>query len=302
MIVFGSNSQGLAEKISKQTQIPIAKILLKRFPDGESYVLVDENVGGKEVFLVQSMYPNQNDALVELLLISDALKNLRAKKITAIIPYLAYARQDKPSQLGEPHSLKVVVELLKDAGISKVITVDTHFHKKVESFRFLDLGFENVSAGRLLLDDIRKTTGLDTLVVGPDSGSSELINYTTGKKIFLEKEEICPTCKNSRTKCKCEESVKKYEVSGFKGDIDFSGKNVVILDDMITSGTTMIKAVEKIREEGANKVIVATTHGLFLKDSLKILKEKTDYLVTTDSIETPFSKVSIAPLIAGVLR
>jgi len=308
-IVHGSNSKNLAEKISavSLSNMPVLKTLLKKFPDGENYVLVDEgvkgqSVTGQDVFIVQSMYPNQSDSLVEIMLLADALADLGARKIIGVIPYLAYSRQHKVYQRGESYSLKVVVDALKNSGISKIITVDTHFHRKPEKFDFFGMEFVNLSAGRLLLDNVRENVISDFVVIGPDFGSSEIIEFAIGKKVVLKKEEICPVCKKPKTECRCESAEKRYEVSKFESEIDFKGKDVVVLDDMITSGTTMIKAVEKIKNDGARKVISAATHGIFLKDSLEALKKITDYIVVTDSIETPLSNVSIAPLLAEAIK
>lgn len=300
-IISGSNSRGLSEKISSQTGIPIAKVLLKKFPDGENYILIDEDVKNQDVLIVQSMYPNQNDSLIEIMLLASTLVDLGARKITCIIPYLAYSRQHKIYQKGESYSLKNIINSLKNSGISRIITVDTHFHRKPEKFDLLGIEFINLSAGKILLDNIMKNVTSDFIVIGPDFGSSDIIEFATGKNIVMKKEEICPVCRKPKIECRCEGSERKYEVSKFDVGMDLKNKNVVILDDMITSGTTMIKAVEKVRNDGANKVIAAATHGLFLKDSMKILQEKTDYLVVTDSIEVPMSKVSIAPLISEVL-
>ncbi len=302
LIVSGSNSKSLAEKISSQTKIPVAKVLLKKFPDGESYVLIDENVSKQDVFIVQTMYPNQNDSLIEIMLLANTLTDLGAGKIIGIIPYLAYSRQHKIYQRGESYSLKNIIDSLMNSGISKIITVDTHFHRKPERFDLLGIEFINLSAGKLLLDNIRKNATPDFTVIGPDFGSSEIIEFAAGNSIVMKKEAICPVCKKPKIKCRCEDSERKYEVSKLEIGMDFKNKNIVILDDMITSGTTMIKAVEKVRNDEASKVIAAATHGLFLNDSLKVLQEKTDYLIVTDSIETQVSGVSIAPLISEVMK
>lgn len=301
IILSGSNSKSLTEKISSQTGIPMAKVLLKKFPDGESYVLIDEDVTNQDILIVQSMYPNQNDSLVETMLLSSTLVDLGAKNIISVMPYLAYSRQHKIYQKGEPYSLKNIISSLKHSGMTRIITVDTHFHRKPEKFDFFGMEFINLSAGKILLDNIRENVISDFIVIGPDFGSSEIIEFAIGKRIVMKKEEICPDCKKQKTECRCEDKERKYEVSGFEIGMDLKNKNVVILDDMITSGTTMINAVEKVRNEGAKMVIAAATHGLFLKDSLKILQEKTDYLVVTDSVESSVSKVSIAPLISEVL-
>jgi len=225
----------------------------------------------------------------------------KAKSITAVVPYVPYGRQDKKFQDGEATSAKTLASLFKSAGIDEVITVDVHFHRRPERFDFHGMPFVNVSAGKLLVEDIRKNACPDFTVIGPDFGSSEIIEFATGERRVMKKDKICPVCGKPATGCKCELREKSYE-AGFSERFDFKGKDVVILDDMIVSGTTMIKAVDKLRESGARKVIAAASHGLFLKDSLKILQEKTDYLVVADSIETPVSGVSIAPLISGLLK
>ncbi|MFQ6084584.1 MAG: phosphoribosyltransferase family protein, partial [Candidatus Aminicenantia bacterium] len=131
--------------------------------------------------------------------------------------------------------------------------------------------------------------------------SSELIKYATGEEMVLTKEKRCPICGKPAEECKCRIKKKKYEITEVESKYNFSGKNVFIMDDIIASGGTMIKAVKKIKSEGAKKVIATATHGLFMKDSLIQLKELTDYLVVTDSIFTPVSNVSVAPLIVEAL-
>ena len=301
-IVSGSNSKSLSEKISLQSGVPLAKVMLKKFPDGENYILIDDDVNGQDVFVVQSMYPNQNDSLIETMLLANTLVDLGAKSITGIIPYLAYSRQHKIYQKGESYSLKNIICSLKNSGFNKIMTFDVHFHRKPESFDLLGMEFVNLSAGKLLLDDIRKNSVSDFVVIGPDFGSSDIIEFATGNANVMKKEAVCPTCRKPKTDCRCESIEKNYEVSDFSLGMDLKGKNVVILDDMITSGTTMIKAVDKIKKEGAKKVIAAATHGLFLKDSVKILQERSDYLTVTDSIETPLSRVSIAPILSELLK
>ncbi len=296
-IIPGSNSLALAKAVSDITGFALAQVSTRKFPDGESYVRIDSKISD-DAIIVQSSFPNQNDSLIELTLLADAAKDAGAKRLRAVIPYFPYARQDKKFQDGEALSIRAVANILKNAGIEEIITVDAHFHRKPEKFDFYGMRATNISAGRILLGFVRKTIH-DFSVIGPDFGSSDIIQFAGGGET-LKKEKICPNCGKNSLLCKCGDGEKSYEAK-LSGDLDFAGKSVVILDDMIASGTTMIKAIDKIRQDGAAKIAVVATHGLFLKDSLKTLQEKADLLAVTDSIQTPASKVSVAGIVAEAL-
>ena len=304
MLVFNaSNSRALGEKIAKELGVKFENVATRIFPDGETYVRIDSKVEGEEAIIVQSMFPDQNSSLMEFLLIADTLKDFGASRITAVIPYLAYSRQDKRFQSGEALSIKTVAKLMKSVGIDELITVDTHYHHvKPGEFDFFGIPSFNVSAARLLADHVRERMSKDLMIIGPDLGASEMIKYVTGKEETLRKIKICPICGKPVDECTCRVKEKKYEVKELETDLNFHEKNVLILDDIIASGGTMMKAIEKVKLGGAERVMAAATHGLFLKDSLKKLKEMTDYLVVTDSISTPVSRVSVAPLIAEAIK
>jgi len=303
LVLNGSNSTSLGEKIAIELGIKFENVTTRIFPDGETYVRINTDVNERDAIIVQTMFPNQNNSLMEFLLIADVAKDLGARTIIGVIPYLAYSRQDRKFQPGEALSAKTVATLMKSVGIEKLITVDTHYqHKGHGEFDFFGIKCLNVSAGRLLLDYIKEKLDLDFMTIGPDLGSSEMIKYATGEEMFLTKEKRCPICGKLAQECECKIKKKKYEITEIESKYNFQGKNVVILDDIIASGGTMIKAAKKIKSEGAKKVIAAATHGLFMKDSLIQLKEITDYLIVTDSIMTPVSNVSVAPLIVEVLK
>jgi len=303
LILNGSKSQSLGEKIAIDLGLNFENVSTRKFPDGETYVRIDTDVKGRDVVIVQTMFPDQNDALMEFLLIADTLRDMEVNSITGVVPYLAYARQDRKFQPGESLSMKTIAGLMNAVGVNKLITVDTHYqHAKPGQFNLFGLTCVNVSAGRIMLEHIKEGVDPDLMTIGPDLGSSELIKYATGEEMFLTKEKKCPICGLPATKCKCKIKKKKYEITEMESKYNFSGKNVVILDDIIASGGTMIKAVKKVKSEGARKVIAAATHGLFMKDSLIQLKELTDYLVVTDSIFTPVSNVSVASLIVEALK
>jgi len=303
LILNGSNSTSLGEKIAIELGIKFENITTRIFPDGETYVRINTDVNDRNAIIVQTMFPNQNDSLMEFLLIADAAKDLGARTVTGVVPYLAYSRQDTRFQAGEALSIKTVANLMKSVGVEKLITVDTHYqHKEPGEFNLFGLKCINVSAGRLLLNHIKEKIDLDLMTIGPDLGSSEMIKYATGEEMYLTKEKRCPVCGKPASECQCRIKKKKYEITEVESKYNFHGKNVVVLDDIIASGGTMIKAVNKIKSEGAKKVIAAATHGLFMKDSLIQLKEITDYLVVTDSVMTPVSDVSVAPLIVEALK
>lgn len=303
IILNGSRSTTLGEKIASNLEIKFENVNTRIFPDGESYIRITNNIQGKDVFIVQTMFPAPNDSLMEFLLIADTAQDMGARKITGIIPYSAYARQDKRFQPGEAFSVKTVTNLMKTVGIESLITVDTHYqHVGIGEFDLFGIPCYNLSAGRLLLNHIEEEVGDELLTIGPDFGSSAMVKYATGEKKVLKKEKRCPNCGLPARECKCKDKQKKYVITEVMSELNFWGKNVVILDDIIASGGTMIKAVEKVKSEGARKVIASATHGIFLKDSLRKLQEITDYLVVTDSISTSVSNVSVAPLIVEVMK
>jgi len=303
LVLNGSNSTNLGEKIAIELGIKFENVTSRIFPDGESYVKINTDVNDRDAIIVQTMFPNQNNSLIEFLLIADLAKDLGARTITGVVPYLAYSRQDRRFQSSEALSTKTVATLMKSVGVEKLITIDTHYqHRGPGQFDLFGVKVVNVSAGRLILDHVREKIDADLMTIGPDLGSSEMIKYATGEEMFLTKEKRCPICGKLAQECECKIKKKKYEITDMESKYNFSGRNVVVLDDIIASGSTMIKAVKKIKSEGARKVIAAATHGLFMKDSLIQLKDLTDYLVVTDSIVTPVSNVSVAPLIVDVLK
>jgi len=305
MLILAPLYKTLGEKISRITNLPFENIVVKKFPDGETYIRMDYDVNGEEIFLLHPMFPNQNERLTEFLLMVDTLKDLNADKIVGVVPYLPYARQDKRFQPGEALSIKTLAKLFKSVGLDELITVDTHFHRKPEEFDYHGISCTNLSAGPSLLQYVKENITQDFIVIGPDLGSSKMIEFVTGKKVVFEKKKICSVCNQIMMKCKCKEEDKKikYEVIELKSDYqNFTQKNVVVLDDIISSGSTMINAVNKLRKENVKLIVVAATHGLFLGNSLKILRKKADFVVVTDSINTPVSKVSLAPLIAKVIK
>ena len=303
LILNGSNSQSLGERIAISLGLKFENVKTRIFPDGETYVRIESQVKGRDVVIVQTMFPSQNDSLMEFLLIADTLKDMEAQKIIGVIPYLAYSRQDRKFQPGEALSIRTVAKLMKSVGVNKIITVDTHYqHVKLGEFDLFGIPCVNLSAGRSLLEHINEKVSNDLMTIGPDFGSSQIVKYATGEEKIMRKIKKCPICGLPAEECKCKIKKKKYEITEVESELDFNDRNVVILDDIIASGKTMTQAVKKVKSEGAKKVVATATHGLFMKDSLIKLKELTDYLVVTDAIYTPVSNVSVAPLIVEALK
>ncbi|MBI1971870.1 MAG: ribose-phosphate pyrophosphokinase [Candidatus Aenigmarchaeota archaeon] len=301
IVIPGVGYSKLASKIAGELGVKTAGVSVKKFADGETYVRIDADLDKEEAVIVKSAYPGQNDSIIEAAFLAGAARNAGASTVTVVMPYVAYSRQNKIFQKGETASLDTVIKFFKASGVSRLITVDAHFYRRVGSFDMGGLEIANLSAAKLLLDYAKGKMGGEVFVIGPDFGSSEMIQYATGKLNVMSKEKICPNCGAPAAECRCGGTLKEYSVSGISSNADFAGKNVVIMDDMIVSGSTMIRAAEKVKSEGAKGVSAVATHGLFLGDSLNELKSRTDLLAVSDSIMTDASSVSISSLVAEAL-
>jgi ribose-phosphate pyrophosphokinase len=245
---------------------------MKTFPDGDDYVMLP-GIKKEETVLFHRLYPEQDRALIQAMLMLDTLKRAGVSA-TLVSPYLPYARQDKIFREGEALSAEAVCGFLSNAGAKKLVTIDCHFLKKEGTFRYGGLEIENLSANKLLIEHAKKKAG-EIEVIGPDVGAKYLVEEFGGKS--MEK--------------------KRGEYQG--GEV--KGKNILILDDMISTGGTMIKAVENVKKGGAEKVFCAATHGFFLKNSLEKLKGICDGVFVTNSIPSEAAEVSISPLIEKYL-
>jgi len=262
-------------------------IEMKKFPDGDNYTCLPEIKDG-EVYLFHRLYPEQDSALMQAFFMLDTLKR-SGIKATLVSPYLPYSRQDKIFKKGEPLSAEIVCDLLSHSGAARLITVDCHFLKKEGTFKYGNLEIVNLSAKKLLVDYAKKLVG-EIEVISPDMGANYLVAEFGGKSMKKVRGEYE----------KGEAAYRKIEK--VEMDFDISGRNVLILDDMISTGGTMIKAVENVKKGGAKKVLCAATHGFFLKDSLQKLKNLCDYVFVTDSIPSAVSSVSLKDLLFSHTR
>jgi len=269
-IIAGTSNLPLSEKVAKYLGDKITDASIRRFADEEVYVEIKENIRGEDVFIIESLSFPANDNLMELLVIIDALKRASAKRITAVIPYYGYARQDRKPGPRTPISAKLVANLITTAGADRVLTLDLHA-EQIQGF--FDIPTDNLFAGPVFAKDINEKYNIENLVaVSPDIGGvvrARAIANKLGASIAIV----------DKRRPKAGES----EVMNIIGDV--AGKDCIILDDIIDSAGTICNAADKIIELGASSITAYTTHGVLTGKAIeRIEKSKLTELVITDSI------------------
>ena len=269
-IIAGTSNLPLSEKVAKYLGDKITDASIRRFADEEVYVEIKENIRGEDVFIIESLSFPANDNLMELLVIIDALKRASAKRITAVIPYYGYARQDRKPGPRTPISAKLVANLITTAGADRVLTLDLHA-EQIQGF--FDIPTDNLFAGPVFAKDINEKYKIENLVaVSPDIGGvvrARAIANKLGASIAIV----------DKRRPKAGES----EVMNIIGDV--AGKDCIILDDIIDSAGTICNAADKIIELGASSITAYTTHGVLTGKAIeRIEKSKLTELVMTDSI------------------
>jgi ribose-phosphate pyrophosphokinase len=278
-IVPTSYTEGLTSKLSSAIQIPMARVTRRRFADGELYVKMEEQFS--EAILVGNTYPDQS--IIDILLTHDAIKNAGAKRQILVVPYFGYARQDSMFQPYEAISAKVISELLYSR-FEKIFVVNMH---SPEGLVFLkDKGAE-IRAESILGEQVKKDE--NDLVVSPDGGFMEEAK-NVGRVSGLETIALMKT-RISDTKVKIE----------VPDDFQIKGKKVALVDDLISTGGTVLEASKILKEKGASKINVYCVHGLFVGGTSKYTGF-VDEIITTDTIEGPFSKMSVSNLVSSKLR
>ena len=255
-----------------------------RFRDGDCHVRIPNITAcrGRDVAIFHRLYPNQNSSLIELLLMLDALKYEAAKSITVVSPYLPYARQDKQTVDGEIASAHVICNLLARNGASRFVTFDCHFLNEEGEVTYGELKIHNISLRNELIAHARKLfAGQPFEVIGPDDGAAYLVSGSGGKNFKKARQAYT------------DDKVAYRDIETMKGDFDLGEKNVLLLDDMISSGSTMIKALENVVAAGAKKIICSAAHGLFLYNCLDRLRKRADAVYASDSIISGQAAVSI---------
>jgi ribose-phosphate pyrophosphokinase len=270
-IVAGNSNRTLAEAISGYLEVPMTKAVVRRFADMEIFVEIEENVRGRDVFVVQSTSFPANDHLMELLIIIDALKRASARRITATIPYFGYARQDRKPGPRTPISAKLVANLITHAGADRVLTLDLHAGQ-IQGF--FDIPTDNLYASPVMVRDIKERFKLDRVtVVSPDVGG---VVRARG----LAKRIDAPLAIIDKRRERPNES----EVMNVIGEV--AGQTCILVDDIIDSGGTIVNAAEALLEKGATEVYAYITHGVLSGGAVsRITSSKMKELVITDSIQ-----------------
>jgi ribose-phosphate pyrophosphokinase len=270
MVFTGNANPLLAHSVVRRLNIPLGQSSVSKFSDGEIMVELLENVRGKDCFVLQSTCAPTNDNLVEILLMVDALKRASAARVTAAIPYFGYARQDRrPRSARVAISAKVVANLLQAVGVDRVLTMDLHADQ-IQGF--FDVPVDNVYATPILLGDVWKHHYENLLVVSPDVGG-----VVRARAIAKRLESDLAIIDKRRPKANVS------EVMNIIGDV--SGRTCVIMDDIVDTAGTLVKAADALKKEGATRVVAYCTHAVLSGNAVQRIEESAiDELVVTDSI------------------
>lgn len=294
-IFTGTAHPELARNICQYLKVKLSDALVERFSDAEVRVKINENVRGKDVFVIQPTYPEPNEHLMELLIMIDALKRASSQRITAVIPYFGYARQDRKDQPRVPITAKLVANLLTTAGSNRILTMDLHAGQ-IQGF--FDIPLDHLFAVGIFIDYLSKLKLDDPVVVSPDVGGIKMARAyakrLSASLAILDKRRISP---------------EEAEIMHILGEVE--GKNVVIVDDLIATGSSLIEAVQALKKAKAKSIRAAISHGVLSGPALERLDKCKDLeeLLITDSIaldnhkKHPRIKVlSIAELLGEAIK
>ena len=297
MVFTGNANRALAAEIAQNLGISLGAATVGRFSDGEVTVEINQNVRARDVFIVQSTCAPTNEHLMELLIMVDALKRASAERISAVIPYYGYARQDRrPRSTRVPITAKVVANLLETCGVSRVLTMDLHADQ-IQGF--FDIPVDNIYASPVLLADVRAKHDDDLIVVSPDVGG-----VVRARALAKQLDTDLAIIDKRRPRANVS------EVMHVIGEID--GRNCVIMDDMVDTAGTLVKAAEVLKARGARQVYAYCTHAILSGPAIERIEKGTalDEVVVTNTI--PLSQaaadckkirqLSVAPLIAETIQ
>ena len=296
MKVFaGSSVPALAKEVAGFLKVDLGKCVLEQFSDGEIHFYIDENVRGEDVFIVQSGTNDANFHMMELFIMLDAFRRASAERVTAVIPYFCYARQDWKDRPRVPISARLVADLLEAAGATRILTMDLH-SPQIQGF--FSVPVDNLRAAPVLANYLQNLELEDLTVVSPDAGGVErarvFAKRVSAELAIIDKRRPAPNV------------AKVLRVIG-----EVKDRDVVILDDMVDTGGTLVKTVEALKREGARKVFAACSHAVLSGQAVeKIENSELEKLIVTNTIplrETAkssqkFESLSVAPLFGEAIR
>ena len=271
VLVSGTSNPHLSKKISEFLDVPLVNPQLRRFANGEIYCEIEKNVRGADVFVIQSTCTPVNESLMELLIIVDALKRASANSITAVVPHYGYSRQDRKSSPRTPITAKLVADMITVAGASRVVTMDLHAGQ-IQGF--FNIPFDNIFASPVLLEWVQKNLDPKNLItVSPDAGGVERVRYYAKRMnadlALIDKRRTGPNV---------------AEAMNVIGDV--TGKDCLIIDDMIDTAGTLVQAAKALRKNGAGKIYAAATHPVFSDPAIQRISDcaELEAVIVTDTI------------------
>jgi ribose-phosphate pyrophosphokinase len=290
----GNANPSLAEEIARYLHLPLGDVEVSRFSDGEVFVQVNENVRGTDVFVVQPTCPPVNDNLMELLVLIDALKRASARRITAVLPYYGYGRQDRKVQPRVPITAKLVADLLTAAGVDRVLALDLHAGQ-IQGF--FNIPVDHLFAAPVIIDYLGKKELRDPVIVSPDAGGVEraraIAKRLRAGLAIIDKRREGPN-----------QAVAMYLIG------DVRSKDTVVIDDMIDTAGTLIQAVGALEREGARRILACGVHAVLSGPALERLKAAPlEEVVVTNSIPVLEAKrlpqmtvLTVAPILGEAIR
>ena len=292
MLFSGTSNPQLAQDIADYLEMPLSGAKINRFSDGEISVQIAESVRGKDIFIIQPTCAPANANLMELLIMTDALKRSSARSITAVVPYYGYARQDRKAAPRVPISAKLVADMMETAGITRVVTVDLHA-SQIQGF--FDIPVDNLYGAILFIDYIRAKNFANPVIASPDIGGVARARYFASRlgmdMVIVDKRR---------------ERANVAEVMNIIGEVE--GKDVILIDDMIDTAGTMVKGAAALKEKGANSVMACCTHPVLSGPAIERIREGAlDELVVSDSIPVcadceKIKVLSTATMLGEVIR
>jgi ribose-phosphate pyrophosphokinase len=291
LVTSGTPSKFLAWNVAQALNAGYLNTEVKHFPDGETYVRFLAEVTKEDVIVIQSLALKPNDYLIELFLMLDALKDLKAKRVITVLPYFAYARQDERFKPGEAISLKSVSRLIEAAGSDYIYTIDSHRHRVVDQDDLTTVPLHDLTAMEELAKHMNNKHSLhNPAVIGPDAEAGAWAK-TAADALSVDYDALEKKRYDAET----------VEIKPQK--LDVKGRDVLIVDDIISTGNTIIRAIEVLKKNGAKDIYVACTHPLLVLNALvRIYEAGALDVVGTDTVPSAISHVSVAPVIVDAIK